>query len=112
MERHINFAAKISNAAYASLFMKEHTRINKNMLISQQVACPIILPKSDYFSSFFKESAIYVEPNEKDISKAMILVYKDENYRNLLIEKGLSEMKKNTWIDVAHNLWEVMTNIS
>ncbi len=112
VDKYMDDAIKITQTAYASLFIQDLYRITTHMLLALRAGSPIILPKSDYFSSFFKESGFYVVPNEIDISKAMILIYKDENYRNALAEKGYSEVKINTWPEVANNLWQVISNLS
>jgi glycosyltransferase involved in cell wall biosynthesis len=53
-----------------------------------------------------KEAALLVDPFSIDsISDAMLLIYKDKNLRNTLVEKGRKRKLDFSWDMTAKELW-------
>ena len=54
-----------------------------------------------------EDAALYFDPHDvKDMGEKLMLIYKDENLRSRLIEKGKEISRKYSWERTADLLWE------
>ena len=98
----------IAAASYTSIFIDDDLLVQKNMLDALTMNIPIILPDHDYFHSSFSNAALYGVESEKTLSKNMILLYKDENHRNQLIEAGKLLVECLDWNIIVSKLWRTI----
>jgi hypothetical protein len=81
-------ASVLSQAAYAAIFFPEHDVIDSRMMNLLASEVPLALTSNPRFVSFFDKSVSFFEENEISLSKIMIHLYKDENFRNEQITKA------------------------
>ena len=68
---------------------------------------PVIAVKASVINEVFEEAALFSETEAtKDIGEKMIQVYKDENYRTMIIEKGKQVAETYTSEKAAGLLWQ------
>ena len=68
---------------------------------------PILTGNSGYMPEVCADAALYFdEKDHKKIADKMMLVYKDENVRKQLIEKGKVHVKKYSWDNSADSIWK------
>ena len=103
--------AGILPPAYAALFLPVKATIEYNMLLSLKCNAPLILASNELFADFFKDAAAYTEVNEKAVSEKMMLLYKDENRRNLLINNGQSLARPLTRENAASQIWHAINPV-
>ena len=70
---------------------------------------PVITLSNDYVKAVFCEAAVYCKPGEQQIAEKMMLLYKDENLRNGLVESARQLAGTYTWEKTASNLWHALT---
>jgi glycosyltransferase involved in cell wall biosynthesis len=97
----------ITAAAYAfiSVAHKEHdfTRL-LNVL---QSSVPLIVSNTEKHTEILADAALYANLESfEDIADKMMLLFKDEDKRNHLIEKGKHLVKNYHWDIAAQQLWE------
>ncbi len=68
---------------------------------------PILTSNTGYMPEVCGDAALYFDENEyKKIADKMMQIYKDENARKQLIEKGRDLVKKYSWDNSADSLWK------
>ena len=75
---------------------------------SQTMKCgvPVITSSSGAMAEICDNAALYTDPeNFKDIAVKMMMVFKDENLRKTLIEKGRTRAQKFSWEITSGLLW-------
>jgi len=73
---------------------------------------PVITSNVTAMPEIAKDAAIFVNPKSvEEIKNAMIVLYKDENLRNSLIQKGLQRSLEFSWDLSAEKLWEAIVKI-
>jgi glycosyltransferase involved in cell wall biosynthesis len=105
-----NEIEKIVASAYAMIFVPFHETIVTTVLQAMNHV-PLIVSSIGSFKEFFNEAALYAEPeNFKDIAEKMMLLFKNENLRKVLIEKGRSEIAKFYDTKSSATLFEMIKN--
>lgn len=98
---------KITGSAYA-VFSLSLQRFDISVLEVMKCGVPLItsaLPASEVV----KDAALYVDTmSVEDIANKMMLIYKDENLRKELIEKGGKIVADYSWKGSAEMLWEAI----
>jgi glycosyltransferase involved in cell wall biosynthesis len=69
---------------------------------------PLITTRREFNSAIFKDAVCFAKPQEEDISKQMILLYKNEEIRMDLIEKGKKVAENYSWNNTARLVWEYL----
>ena len=78
------------------------------ILEAMQCGTPVITSDATSIPEVAGDSAILINPNEpKELKQAMDEVYRDENLRHDLIEKGFEQAKKFSWKKAAGELMEL-----
>ncbi len=99
-------SAGLTGAAYAFV----HPFISKGYLpVLEAMKCnvPVIAAANEEIIEICGDAALYFNNNDnKDIADKMMLIYKDENLRERLIEKGKNQVKKYGWDKAAAGLWQ------
>lgn len=99
--------ANIAASAYALVYPSFSEGFAISVLESFQCATPVIALSGSSIQEIAKEAALYFDANDhKDISEKMMLLYKDENLRKQLIEKGSKINSIYNWSKVTRLFWE------
>lgn len=95
---------QITGAAYALIsFSAGYTEVLEGM----RYDIPVIAANEDVIEEVCGDAALYFNNNNyKDIADKMMMVYKDENLRQQLIDKGKEKVKKYPWKNSAASLWK------
>ena len=101
-----NDPAMITGSAYAVVLPFNTNEDIIAALNSMQSGVPVIATKNSVISEMAGDAVLYAEKSVNDISDKMMLLYKDENYRSSLIEKGKSLAATFTQEKTAERLWQ------
>jgi glycosyltransferase involved in cell wall biosynthesis len=100
---------KITKAAYAMLHVSKLQNVNVGLLQALQFNIPIVVSDSAEIKEFFADAALYVNENEvTDIAQKMMLVFKDENKRNLLVLKAEIQLNKYMLQSNLNYWWQLI----
>jgi glycosyltransferase involved in cell wall biosynthesis len=70
---------------------------------------PVITSENSAMQEIAEDAALYVNPKDhNDIAEKMMFLYKDENRRSQLIEKGKRIAEKYDWDKSAELLWQCL----
>ena len=99
--------ANIVGSAYALVYPSLLEGFGVPVLESMQCETPVITSTNSSMQEIAKEAALYADPSShEDIAEKMMRIYKDEDLRNELIEKGKSVSKEYSWDRTAGLLWK------
>lgn len=100
---------RITASAYAMIDPSTQQLTIQQALGSMKCEVPVIISSSGIVREIFEEAALYVDPkNFKDIAVQMMLIFKDENLRNKLIEKGKLQVEQYSWDKSAKLFWDAI----
>jgi glycosyltransferase involved in cell wall biosynthesis len=77
--------------------------------VLEAISChiPVITSVNSAMQEIAKDAALYADPKDhNDIAEKMMLLYKDENLRNELVQKGEKIITQYNWNRSAGLLWE------
>lgn len=81
-------------------------------LEAMAVGLPVIAANASCLPEIYEDAALYFDPYSLDDLVAKIKsVLSDENLRNNLIKKGLTQAKKYSWAKMAQQTWEIYQNV-
>ena len=100
-----NDPAMITASAYAVVLPFNTNEDLIAALNSMQSGVPVIATKNSVISEMAGDAVLYAENGVNDIGDKMMLLYRDENYRSSLIEKGKSLVATFTPGKTAESLW-------
>jgi glycosyltransferase involved in cell wall biosynthesis len=101
--------AKITAAAYALVHPVLYNGFSAAPLQAMQAGVPVITSNIASLAEVCGNAALYINPDDfNDIADKMMLVFKDENKRNELIEKGFDIVKKYNSNNTADTLWQII----
>jgi len=96
-------------SAYALVFPSYFEGFGVPIIEAMQCEIPVITSNTSSMPEIGGDAALYGDPDNADsIAKQMIQLYKDENLRNSLIEKGKIQAAKFSWDITADLFWESM----
>lgn len=94
-------------SAYAMVYPSFFEGFGVPPLEALQSGVPAIVSNSSAMPEVGEEGYLYCNPlSFEDIADKMILLYKDENLRNQLIEKGKQRVSFFSWDDAAKKMWD------
>lgn len=97
---------KIIGAAYGMVYPSLLEGFGVPVLEAMQSDAPVITSSNSSMQKIAGDAALYADPNNfTDIADKMMLLYKDENLRKELIEKGRHSAKQYSWDKTADLLW-------
>ena len=77
------------------------------VLEAMQCNVPVITSINSSMQEIAKDGALYAEAgSHTDIAEKMMLLYKDENLRKELIQKGREVVQQYSWDKTADLLWQ------
>ena len=101
--------ANLMAAAYAMVYPSFFEGFGVPVIEAMQCHVPVLTSKNSSMQEISEGAALYFDPNDiDDIADKLMLIYKDENRRKALIEKGKSIASKYTWQRTADLLWECL----
>lgn len=100
--------AQITSAAYAAIYLPAIEIMEDKGFVALKNNIPLIISKNDFNISLYQDAALYTTMNEKNIAEHMMLLYKNEHFRNELINKGKELTSNCTWENTASNLWKAV----
>jgi glycosyltransferase involved in cell wall biosynthesis len=100
--------AQLTAAAYAAIDLNGQLRFTK-LLAAMQCGVPVLAVNSALMMELFGEAALYFNPaSYEDIANQLMLVFKDENKRNELIEQGDAILAGHQWELAADRLAQLL----
>ena len=98
--------ALITAATYCVLYPSFFEGLSVPIIEAMQCAVPIITSNNSSMPEIGGNAALYVNPDEpNDLAEKMQLIYKDENLRSKLIEKGLRQAATFNWNTATEKVW-------
>ena len=101
-----NDPARITASAYAVVLPFNTNEDLIAALNSMQSGVPVIATKNSVISEMAGDAVLSAQKGVNDIGDKMMLLYKDENYRSSLIEKGKLLAATFTQEKTAEMLWQ------
>jgi glycosyltransferase involved in cell wall biosynthesis len=97
---------KIIGAAYGLVYPSLWEGFGVPVLEAMQCDVPVITSTKSSMQEITKDAALYADAdNHADIADKMMMLYKDENLRKQLVEKGRQVAKQYNWDITADLLW-------
>jgi glycosyltransferase involved in cell wall biosynthesis len=100
---------KVTGSAYAMVYPSILEGFGMQSLQAMKSGIPVITSTASAMSEICGEAALYADPeNFKEIAVQMMLIFKDENLRKTLIEKGKLQAEKYNWNRTALLFWNAI----
>ena len=97
----------IIGAAYGMVYPSLFEGFGVPVLEAMKCEVPVITSYGSAMQEIAKEAALYADPaHHTDIADKMMLLYKDENLRKEMIQKGKQVIKEYNWDNTAALLWQ------
>ncbi|UAY52322.1 glycosyltransferase [Ferruginibacter albus] len=104
-----NELAKIIAAAYTYITVSLYNDFDMYLAAALKCNVPVIASDIEAFGETCDGAALYVDnSNHEDIADKMMLLFKDENKRNELIEKSRHQWQQFNWDKSAELLWQAI----
>lgn len=101
--------AELTAAAYAMIYPSLLEGFGVPVIEAMQSGVPVITSSGTAMEEIGGNAVLLADPHSHtDIAEKMMLLYKDENTRNELIQKGKERAKLYSWDKTAAGLWDVM----
>jgi glycosyltransferase involved in cell wall biosynthesis len=98
--------ASIVAAAYCMVYPSYFEGFGLPLAEAMQAGTPIVASNTPALRETGGEAVLFANPDDiEDLAGQMMLVYKDENLRNKLIEKGKIQAATFNWQQSAASLW-------
>ncbi len=104
---------KITESAYCAVLPSLYESFASTQLQAIKSGVPLITSSSGAMAEICDNAALYTDPgNFKDIAVKMMMVFKDENLRKTLIEKGRTRAQKFSWEITSALLWNSIEKLA
>ena len=104
--------AKVTAAAYASVYPSFFEGFGVPPLEAMQCGVPALVSNAGAMPEVCSDAAMYFNPNDAvDIARQMMMIYKDEDLRRSLKEKGQERVKVFPWDKTAQLLWNIILTL-
>jgi glycosyltransferase involved in cell wall biosynthesis len=101
--------AIVTASAYAMVYPALLEDFGTHALQAMKSGVPVITSPASAMSEICGDAALYADPqNFKDIAVKMMLIYKDENLRKALIERGTLRAERYSWDISAGLFWNAI----
>lgn len=100
--------AEITSAAYAAIYLPALAIMEDSGLMAIKNNIPLITSSNEFCKSLYNDAALYAKIDENNLAEKMMLIYKNENLRNDLINIGKMVGSIYSWNNTAANLWQVL----
>src|SRR5690606_25213718 len=106
---HVDALAEVTAAAYALVYPSLFEGFGIPILEAMSCHVPVIVSNASSMPEVAGEAGLLVDPESPDdIAEKMMMVYKDEQLRQKLIEAAKVQKDKFSWDRSAEALWESM----
>jgi glycosyltransferase involved in cell wall biosynthesis len=100
---------QLSGAAYAMVYPSHWEGFGLPVLEAMQSGVPVITSSNSSMPEICGDAAMYCEPGDSEAwGKAMGHLFKDENFRRELVEKGLARASEFSWEKSAERLHQIL----
>ncbi len=100
---------QLMGAAYALVYPSYWEGFGVPVLEAMQSGTPVITSVNSSMEEIAGDAALYADPSShEEIAEKMQLLYKDENLRARLIEKGIFRARDFSWDDAAAKCWSLI----
>lgn len=107
-----NELAKITASAYASIYPSFFEGFGVPIIEAMQSGTPIICSNNSSLPEIAGNAALFFDTNNSQaLAEQMILLYKNEDLRSSLIQKGIVQAKQFSWQKTAQLVWEEMEKL-
>ena len=104
--------AELLAAAYAMVYPSLFEGFGVPVLEAMRSNVAVLTSKNSSMEEIGGEGALYFDPLDvQDMGDKLMLIYKDENLRSRLIEKGKEIEKKYSWERTGDLLWEAVEKL-
>jgi len=101
--------ADLMASAYALVYPSLFEGFGVPVAEAMKCRVPVLTSEGSSMQEVAGDAGLYFNPNEhEDIADKMMLIYKDENLRNQLIEKGKSIAYRYNWELSADLVWNII----
>ena len=98
---------QLIGSAYGMIYPSLYEGFGMPVLEAMQCEVPVITTANSSMQEIAKDAALYADAGSyTDIADKMMLLYKDENRRKELIQKGILLAKQYSWNNTAELLWQ------
>ncbi len=104
--------ANIVAAAYAGIQISSPPMENDWGLQCMRCEIPLVTLESKVARQLYDDAATYTELDEKTLAEKLMVLYKDENHRNVQISKGKSIAAPYSWQHSSQLLWQSILQCS
>jgi glycosyltransferase involved in cell wall biosynthesis len=99
--------ASIMASAYALVYPSLFEGFGVPVLEAMRCAVPVITSAGTSMEEIAGDAALLADPHDhKDIAEKMMRLFKDEDLRKQLIEKGKTVFPRYSWEETADRLWQ------
>lgn len=98
---------KVTAASYCFIYPSIYETFATPQLQAMKCLLPVITSSVSAMPEICDTAALYTDPDSfKDIAIKMMMIFKDENLRKSLIEKGKARVHKYNWEITSGLLWK------
>jgi glycosyltransferase involved in cell wall biosynthesis len=100
---------RLIGASYASVYPSLFEGFGVPVLEAMVCGVPSLTSQGTSMQEIGGEAALYFDPNDPaDMGDKLMLIYKDENLRSQLIQKGAGIAAQYSWERTAEAVWKAM----
>jgi len=101
--------ARLAGGAYALVYPSLFEGFGVPVLEGMRAGVPVLTSENSSMAEIGADAALYFNPRDhKDIADAMMRIYKDENLRSQLVERGKAVAEQYSWERTAGLVWEAI----
>ena len=105
--------SRLTAAAYAMVYPSLFEGFGLPVIEAMRAEVPVITSSGTAMEEIAGDAALFANPHEQQsIASQMMLLYKDEQLRKQLIEKGRKRSLDFSWDKAAIKFWDVLMELS
>lgn len=101
--------AKVMASSYAVIYPSFFEGFGVPIVEAMQCEVPVLTSTTSSMPEVAGGAALFADPSSpQEIAENMKRIFKDENLRNTLIEKGKEQAKMFSWDDTSERMWQAI----